>query len=38
MIAIANTTGGKHYHAPDAATLAATFREIALATAVMLTK
>jgi Ca-activated chloride channel homolog len=36
--AIASATGGKHYHAPDAASLSATFREIALSTAVMLTK
>lgn len=38
LIAIASTTGGKHYHAPDAATLSAVFKEIALTTAVMLTQ
>jgi hypothetical protein len=38
LIAIANATGGKHYHAPDPATLNAIFREIALTTSVMLTK
>jgi secreted protein with Ig-like and vWFA domain len=38
LIAIASATGGKHYHAPDAATLTAVFREIALTTSVMLTQ
>jgi Ca-activated chloride channel family protein len=38
LIAISSATGGNHYHAPDAATLSQTFREIALTTAVMLTK
>jgi hypothetical protein len=38
LTAIAGATGGQHYHAPDAATLSATFREIALTTAVMMTK
>lgn len=38
MIAIADATGGKHYHAPDAAALSQIFREIALTTAVMLTQ
>jgi hypothetical protein len=38
LIAISDETGGNHYHAPDAATLSQTFREIALTTAVMLTK
>lgn len=38
MIAVASATGGKHYHAPDAATLSQVFREIALTTAVMLTQ
>jgi hypothetical protein len=38
LIAISRATGGNHYHAPDAATLSQTFREIALTTAVMLTQ
>lgn len=38
LVAIAHATGGKHYHAPNAAVLSATFREIALSTAVMLTE
>jgi Ca-activated chloride channel homolog len=38
LIAISGATGGKHYHAPDAATLSQTFCEIALTTAVMLTQ
>lgn len=38
LISISSATGGKHYHAPDAATLSQVFREIALTTAVMLTR
>jgi Ca-activated chloride channel homolog len=38
MIEVAEATGGKHYHAPDAATLTQIFREIASSSVVMLTK
>lgn len=38
MEAVANITGGKHYHAPDAATLTEVFRTIAEATNVILTQ
>ena len=37
MIDVAAATGGNHYHAPDAATLDAIFREIALTLPVLLT-
>ncbi len=36
MKAVAAKTGGNHYHAPDAATLAAIFREVALTLPVVL--
>jgi Mg-chelatase subunit ChlD len=38
MRAVADATGGKHYHAPDAATLEQIFREIASTLPVMLTE
>jgi Flp pilus assembly protein TadG/uncharacterized protein YegL len=38
MSQVAQATGGKHYHAPDAATLQAVFREIALTLPVVLTQ
>jgi Mg-chelatase subunit ChlD len=38
MQAVAAATGGNHYHAPDAATLIAIFREIALTLPVVLTE
>ncbi|MFQ5733758.1 MAG: VWA domain-containing protein [Planctomycetaceae bacterium] len=38
MKAVASTTGGKHYHAPDQAALVAAFREIALSLSVILTE
>jgi len=38
MEAVAAATGGKHYHAPDAAALEAIFREIALTMLVTLTE
>jgi len=38
MIAVANATKGKHYHAPDAQTLSDVFREIASSSDVILTR
>ena len=38
LIAVADATGGKHYHAPDAATLSEIFRAIAASTGVVMTQ
>jgi Ca-activated chloride channel homolog len=38
MVAVANATGGKHYHASDAQALSKVFREIAASSMVLLTK
>lgn len=38
MITVANITGGNHYHAPDAETLRAIFREIALTLPIVFTE
>ena len=38
MQQVANITGGKHYHAPDEASLVQAFREIALSLSVILTE